>query len=109
MPDGADLKKFFDAMESYRSGVIDGSFPSFEKTVKPTISAAKLAEAAAEAQGPSSKASYQQAVDIMSAAERAIDMRKMSYRDYVAAATSSAAHRGRYEQSRLQRFESGGF
>lgn len=110
MPQDPAFRKFVDALAKYREGVNDKSFPSYEAKVGTAASAsAKLVALAVKESSPQKRACFQQALDMMQGARRAIDMRNMTHQDYMQAYGPAQIFQARYEQSRLIRFESGQF
>jgi len=108
MPQDPSFRKFIEAIARQRKGVADLEFPAFEGKVGASARAtSKLLAEAKKTTSPQRRACIQQALDMMKAAERAIDMRNMTHKDYMQAYSTSQISQERYEKSRLARFESG--
>lgn len=97
---------FIGQRASYRKGVVDGTFAPYERLVTTTDPTA-LVEAVKADPSIARQAAAQNAADMMLASARALDMRKMAHRDYIAAYTASTTGQDNYEKSRLDRFNRG--
>jgi hypothetical protein len=106
MAQDSTFKDFVDGRAKYRDGVVNGTFPSYDRSVGPADPTSLLA--AVQNDGSVvRKAATQNAADMLLASQRAVDMRKMSHRDYIDAYKASAGFMENYDRSRLDRFGRG--
>lgn len=104
------LKKFIEAQAKYRKGVTGKTFESYEKVVTKDLSDPKpLVETLKKAQSPQERAVAQQAIDLMMASQRAVDMRKMGHADFMENYAAAAVFQDNYGKSRVERHDAGQF
>jgi hypothetical protein len=116
IPD-TSFRKFIEARQKHRDAIAAGKFPAYGAVVTPAIANPKTIVAAAresikQADLPVAAtgiAVQQQAIDMMSASQRASDLRAMGHMDLIRHYQGALPFIGRYEQSRLERFEAGRF
>lgn len=106
MPQDNSLKELVDGRAKYREGVTGKTFQPFEKAA-PSVDIDALTKTMQDDQSPARQAAAQNAVDFAQAHQRAVDMRKMTHKDYIDAYNASAASISNYERTRVARFTKG--
>lgn len=106
MAQDSSFSDFIEQRVGYRQTVVSQKFDPYSRLVT-TTDPAPLVDPVRNDPNVVRQAAAQNAVDLMSASLRAVDMRGMSHRDYIDAFTSSAAGQNNYERSRVDRFNRG--
>jgi hypothetical protein len=102
------VRQFLAARKLYRKQLEQKLFPAYTSVVTPALhNTTKLVSAAKKTSDPMLQAIEQQAMDLMLASQRAVDLRKKTFRNYVNESRAGRIHYDFYEDARQQRYERG--